>query len=111
LEDDVPWVREPLRRAAAAAGLRADQVTVGGGRTEALTAAHEYGDLVLCTRRWAQRHHLRWRRLGDVEVSRTYTLKQPSDEGLPAGLRRAVPPLARALGLEPYEDVPARAHG
>ena len=43
-EDDVPAVRDPLRDAAHAAGLRADQVVVGTEEREAWIRVHERGD-------------------------------------------------------------------
>ncbi|SDU66047.1 DNA-binding transcriptional regulator, LysR family [Jiangella alkaliphila] len=97
-EDDVPWVRDPVRRAARLAGLLDDQLCVGTSDTEALTCALEYGDAILCTPAWAAAHRLRWRPLGDVAVRRTYAVA-----GRPRVARELVdavlPALARAAGL------------
>lgn len=107
-EDDVPWVRDPVRRAAGAAGLRPDQVLVGTGRTDALTAAHEHGDVLLCTRAWATRQDLRWRDLAGVDVARSYAFLQPSGaRGTPMALQAALPALARAVGLDAPVPEPA----
>lgn len=102
-EDDVPWVRDPVHRAARLAGLLDRQLRVGTPDTEALTGALEYGDAILCTRAWAAVHRLRWRPLGDVAVRRSYAVAvrpQVSRELVGALL----PALATAAGLTWGED-------
>ncbi|WP_162605637.1 LysR family transcriptional regulator [Jiangella ureilytica] len=102
-EDDVPWVRDPVHRAARQAGLLDRQLRVGTPDTEALTAALEYGDAILCTRAWAAAHRLRWRPLGDVAVRRSYAVAarpQVSRELVGALL----PALATAAGLAGLVD-------
>ncbi|SDT28626.1 DNA-binding transcriptional regulator, LysR family [Jiangella sp. DSM 45060] len=97
-EDDVPWVRDPVRRAGRLAGLLDGQLRVGTPDTEALTCALEYGDAVLCTPAWAAAHRLRWRPLGDVAVRRAYAVAGRAR--VPRELAGAVlPALARAAGL------------
>jgi DNA-binding transcriptional LysR family regulator len=97
-EDDVPWVRDPVRRAARAAGLLDGQLLVGTPATEALTGALEYGDAILCPQAWAAAQRLRWRPLGDVEVRRTYAVAVRPQ--VPRELVTALlPALARAAGL------------
>lgn len=59
-EDDVPAVRDPLRTAAFAAGLRADQVVVGTPPAEAWTRVHEWDDVVLAGAAEARREGLAW---------------------------------------------------
>ncbi|WP_158564311.1 LysR family transcriptional regulator [Jiangella anatolica] len=97
-EDDVPWVRDPVRRTARLAGVLDGQLRVGTPATEALTCALEYGDAILCTPAWAAAHGLRWRPLGDVAVRRTYAVA--ARPGVPRELVDAVlPALAGAAGL------------
>ena len=104
-EDDVPWVRDVVRRASRSAGLRPDQVEIGSSRTAALTAAFEYADVIVCTEAWAARNDLRWRELADVELRRSYAVALPPGGSLPAGFEDAIPALARAVGLEPMREV------
>lgn len=103
-EDDVPWVRDLVIRAARSAGLGPDQVVVGAPRTTALTAAYEYADAIVCTAPWAARHDLRWRAFGDLELERSYTLELATGMRPPPGLDGAVPALARAVGLAPIRE-------
>ncbi|MDN5852604.1 MAG: LysR family transcriptional regulator [Actinomycetia bacterium] len=104
-EDDVPWVRDIVIRAARSAGLRPDQVVVGSSRTTALTATYEYADAIICTASWAAKHDLTWREIGDVEVNRTYAIRTPPGARLPAAVAGAIPGLARAVGLEPAREM------
>lgn len=60
VEDDVAWVREPVRAAAAGAGLRADQVATGTADDDAWTAVHEWDDVVVATAAEAERERLHW---------------------------------------------------
>jgi hypothetical protein len=102
-EDDVPWVRDPVHRAARMAGLLDRQLRVGSPDTEALTGALEYGDAILCTRAWAAAHRLRWRPLGDVEVRRSYAVAARPQ--VPRELVGALlPALATAAGLIEGEE-------
>ncbi|RIQ34164.1 hypothetical protein DY240_03925, partial [Jiangella rhizosphaerae] len=104
-EDDVPWIRDPVRRAARLAGLLDDQVRVGTSGTEALTCALEYGDAILCTPAWAAAHRLRWRPLGDVAVRRSYTVA--SRPRVARELVLAVrPALSLAAGLVTDQEEP-----
>lgn len=59
-EDDVPAVRDPLRTAAFAAGLRAEQVLLGTPDEEAWTRVHEWDDVVLASAAEARREGLAW---------------------------------------------------
>ncbi|WP_165358568.1 LysR family transcriptional regulator [Haloactinopolyspora alba] len=97
-EDDVPWVRDPLRRAARAAGLRDDQVRADTTPTQAMTNALEHGDAVLCTQARADALGLHWRPLGDVVLRRTYSVASGSPVDS-ATVRSAFPALALAAGL------------
>nr|WP_246402282.1 LysR family transcriptional regulator [Jiangella mangrovi] len=97
-EDDVPWVRDPVHRAARRAGLLDGQLRVGTPDTEALTGALEFGDAILCTRAWAAAHRLRWRPLGDVAVRRSYAVAVRPQVSRPL-VDSLLPALARAAGL------------
>lgn len=72
-EDDVPTVRDPLRTAAFAAGLRADQVVVGAPAAEAWTRVHEWDDVVLASAAEAHREGVAWSPL-TVPLVRGYRL-------------------------------------
>lgn len=99
-EDDVPAVREPVRAAAAEAGLRADQVVVGTGEAEAWTSVHEWDDVVVATRAEAEREALEFFEPDRVGLRRGYRLL--GDGGLGRDDRTAlVRRLARGLGGEP----------
>ena len=104
-EDDVPWVRDVVRRAARGAGLRPDQVTVGSSRTTVLTASYEHGDVIICTQAWATRNDVHWRELAGVELRRSYAIALPPGTSVPHGVESAAPALARAVGLEPVRVV------
>ncbi len=71
-EDDVPAVRDPLRAAARAAGLRADQVAVGTEPREAWIRVHEHGDAVLASAAEARREGLAWSVLARPRLARGY---------------------------------------
>jgi DNA-binding transcriptional LysR family regulator len=106
-EDDVPWVRDVVTRAAARAGLGPAQVRVETSRTDVLTEVHGSGDLLLCSAREAADHGLSWtplaglpgpvlRRGWRVAVSE----RAAGAERLVALLPQVDGPLARALGCE-----------
>lgn len=73
-EDDVPAVRDPLRDAGRAAGLRADQVVVGTDPREAWIRVHERGDVVLASAAEAAREGLAWSELARPRLTRGYRL-------------------------------------
>lgn len=73
-EDDVPAVRDRLREACYAAGLRADQVVVGTSADEAWTRVHERGDAVLAAAGEAEREGVAWSALGGLALVRGYRL-------------------------------------
>lgn len=73
-EDNVPVVRDPLREACYAVGLRADQVIIGMTDEEAWTRAHERDDVVLATAREADREQLAWSDLRGPALCRGYRL-------------------------------------
>ncbi|WP_162254253.1 MULTISPECIES: LysR family transcriptional regulator [unclassified Nocardioides] len=98
-EDDVPWIRDRVVRAARASGLAPHQLRIGAGRTESVTAALDLGDVIVCTPGWAARHDLRWRSLGGLELVRSYAFTSQPDATLPAGIEVLEKPLADALGL------------
>lgn len=104
-EDDVPWVRDRIVRAARSAGLRPDQIVIGSSRTTALTSAYEHDDAIICTAAWAAKHDLMWREIADVEVSRSYALSVPPGARLPDAVGGAIPGLAKAVGLEPIGEM------
>lgn len=74
-EDDVPWVRDRLRTALGAAGVRPDQLVVGAAESEVLARVLDDGDAALAPRGWAEGHGLRWRALGDLDLVRGYAVR------------------------------------
>ncbi|MDO9379523.1 MAG: LysR family transcriptional regulator [Nocardioidaceae bacterium] len=117
LEDDVPWVRDPVRRHAARAGLAPAQVAVGTPRLLAVADVIEHADVLVCTHAEAEHHGLAWQPLAALDPWRGYRLASaPRAAHRPdADLLDAVrPPLARALGLtagpaRPLDVAPAEA--
>lgn len=97
VEDVVPAIHDPLRSAAFAAGLRADQFLTGTPDVEAWTCAHEFDDVVLASERQAAQHDLAWRPLDRPDVHRNYRLG--GSDALTAAEREAMlPRLASGLG-------------
>lgn len=95
-EDDVPAVRDPVRAACFAAGLRADQVVLGTSVSEAWTRVHERGDVVLAAAVEARRQEAAWSALA-VPVARGYRLA--GDVELEPGMRTPLlSRLAQGLG-------------
>ncbi|SDS80173.1 DNA-binding transcriptional regulator, LysR family [Brevibacterium sandarakinum] len=132
IEDDVPHVRDRIRRAAESMGLLPYQVVADSSDPAAVAAVLGDGDLLLCSDAEAEDLGLNWQPLLEPAVSRGYTLAATSGDdaealgafseeiadclgGVPAGTRsgdgsedatgRNVP--ARATG----RDVPAGTPG
>ncbi|MDT9594715.1 LysR family transcriptional regulator [Nocardioides zeae] len=100
-EDDVPPVRDPLRLACFAAGLRHDQVRVGTPDAEAWTSVFEHGDVVLASAAEAARQGVGWAPLVGPVDARGYRLEAPASTAGPlAGPERAglLARLAAGLG-------------
>ncbi|MDN5724883.1 MAG: LysR family transcriptional regulator [Propionibacteriales bacterium] len=70
VEDDMPGVGDPLRRAAWSVGLRRDQLLFSAPAGESVVRAHERGDLLLATRREAGTVELDWLPLADLDLAR-----------------------------------------
>ncbi|MGY4718557.1 LysR family transcriptional regulator [Naumannella cuiyingiana] len=87
-EDDVPAVRDRLRDAVFAAGLRADQLIISTPAAEAWTRVHERGDVVVASAAEADREELAWSPPGRLDLARGYRLAGPAE--LTAGDRAAL---------------------
>jgi DNA-binding transcriptional LysR family regulator len=73
-EDDVPHIRDPLTRLRDAVGLRPAQVAVAPDLTSAAAETLCSRDLLLCSRDQADDLGLTWRPIGDLTLTRGFTL-------------------------------------
>src|SRR5699024_476975 len=73
-EDNVPHIRDRIRRAAEPAGLLPFQVVVDHSDSAAVAAVLTDGDLLLCTEDEAADLRLPWAPLIDPQVARGYVL-------------------------------------
>ncbi|WP_420097269.1 LysR family transcriptional regulator [Brevibacterium sediminis] len=79
-EDNIPHIRDRIRRSAETAGLLPYQVVVDTSDPEAVAAVLSDGDLMLCSEAEAAELDLPWTPLIDPVISRGYTLRAVSDE-------------------------------
>lgn len=98
-EDDVPPVRDPVRAACFAAGLRHDQVRVATEPGEAWTSVFEHGDVVLASAAEAARAGVGWSPLVDPVVARAYRLEGDAAAVGLSGAERAATLARVASGL------------
>lgn len=73
-EDDVPHVRDPVTRIGDAVGLQPAQVVVASALTSALAAVLDSDDFLLASARQASELGLHWRPIGEVRVTRGFTV-------------------------------------
>ncbi|MEU8786641.1 LysR family transcriptional regulator [Streptomyces sp. NPDC048637] len=73
-EDDVPHIRDPLTRLRDAVGLRPAQLAVAADLPTAVAEALCSGDLLLCSPAQAEELDLSWRPIGEITLSRGFTL-------------------------------------
>ncbi|GGP50170.1 LysR family transcriptional regulator [Saccharothrix coeruleofusca] len=98
-EDDVPHVRDRVRRLGHAVGLQPAQVVVAGSLVAAVAEVLASDDLLLCARGQAEELGLHWRPVGELDAARGYDVTARSRED---GRRvRALPPalIGRCLGV------------
>ena len=81
-EDNVPHIRERIRRSAETAGLLPYQVVVDTSEPDAVAAVLSDGDLMLCSEAEAAELNLDRAPLIDPVISRGYTLTAGSDEDI-----------------------------
>ena len=81
-EDNVPHIRDRIRRSAETAGLLPYQVVVDTSEPDAVAAVLSDGDLMLCSEAEAAELNLDWAPLIDPVISRGYTLTAGSDEDI-----------------------------
>jgi DNA-binding transcriptional LysR family regulator len=97
-EDDVPHVRDRIRRLGHAVGLQPAQVVVMSSLVAATAEVLASSDLLLCSRSQAAELGLHWRPIGELDAARGYDVTARSrDDGK---LLRALPPalIGRCLG-------------
>ncbi|MFE3600793.1 LysR family transcriptional regulator [Streptomyces sp. NPDC059142] len=73
-EDDVPHIRDPLKRLCDAVGLRPSQHLMASGLAAGAAEALYSDDLLLCSRAEAADLRLAWRPLGEVELVRGFAV-------------------------------------
>ncbi|MEO3975296.1 LysR family transcriptional regulator [Streptomyces sp. CAU 1734] len=97
-EDDVPHIRDPLTRLRDAVGLRPVQLAAA---SDPLTAAADVlsgGDLLLCSPAQAAELGLHWRPIGEITLSRGFTLTVAADGDPRSVTARLGDSMARCLG-------------
>ncbi|QJA00254.1 LysR family transcriptional regulator [Leifsonia sp. PS1209] len=99
-EDDLPHLRDPLTRAAYAAGLLPGQLPVDASVTSALAAVLADGDLLLCTSAEARDLGLHWRPFTGLPLARGFALAGDSAHDVDAVRTAVADELAAALGAE-----------
>jgi DNA-binding transcriptional LysR family regulator len=105
-EDDRPWVRDVVRRAAGRSGLSPAQVVVGSPTLTAVTDVLAHDDVWLATPLEAAGHDLAWRPVADLPVRRAYRLavgRGGAAAAGPAVRRRLLAAVGPALGLDVVE--------
>ena len=103
-EDDVPHVRDRMRRLCDAVGLRPAQLVVESSLTAAAAAVMCSGDLLLCSPPQAEELGFHWRPVGESGFARGFAVAATAD-GDPERLRaRLGDDLADCLGAETAAD-------
>ncbi|MEV0645389.1 LysR family transcriptional regulator [Phytomonospora sp. NPDC050363] len=97
-EDDVPHIRDPVRRLCDAAGLRPTQLAIGSSLVTATAEVFSSHDRLLCSRAQAEELGLRWRPIGDVGVERGFSVAADSDRDAEHIRIELAADVARALG-------------
>ncbi|MFI8931730.1 LysR family transcriptional regulator [Streptomyces sp. NPDC053474] len=105
-EDDVPHIRDPLTRLRDSLGLRPAQLAAAADLTGAAAEALGGRDLLLCSPAQAAELGLVWRPIGELALSRGFTLAAAA-EGNPHHLQaRLGEAITRCLGAA-IQAVPA----
>ncbi|MGH3376660.1 MAG: hypothetical protein ACRDP6_18155, partial [Actinoallomurus sp.] len=73
-EDDISLFSDPLRSAAARAGLPGERIRVTSATATALAEMLAGHGLLLCAEQFAQRHQVAWAPLADMSLRRGYDL-------------------------------------
>lgn len=81
-EDNVPHIRDRIRRSAESAGLLPYQIVVDTSDPDAVAAVLSDGDLLLCSEAEAAELELPWTSLIDPAISRGYTLAAGADDDI-----------------------------
>lgn len=107
-EDDVPHIRDPLARLRDAIGLRPAQLAAATDLTAATAEVLCTDDLLLCSPAQAGELALNWRPIGEITLSRGFTLAAPAD-GDPQRIEaRLGDALTRCLGADTRPDATGR---
>ncbi|WP_207391345.1 LysR family transcriptional regulator [Streptomonospora litoralis] len=106
-EDDVPHIRDRIRRHGDAAGLQPSQVAVSTALASAAARVLCSADLLLCSAAQARQLRLHWRPIGEIEPARGYTVAAGTgtdgrwvEEALDLGLARCLGATAAGRGSE-----------
>ena len=76
-EDDIPNVADRVRRLGDATGLAPSQIGVAASLVTATGAVLSSADLLVCSPRQAEDLRLHWRPLGEIALTRNYTVVGP----------------------------------
>ena len=111
-EDDVPHVRDPLRRLGHRAGLLPAQITVAASLIAAASETMRVDDFLLCSAIQASEFGLTWRPLAGDLVARGYSisaLTSADAEHVRASLESHVGPILGVPGAVDEQVRGARA--
>ncbi|MFB7056578.1 LysR family transcriptional regulator [Streptomyces vinaceus] len=97
-EDDVPHIRDPLTRLRDALGLRPVQLAIAPDLTNAIAEVLRTSDLLLCSGAQADEFGLDWRPIGEIALSRGYSLAATPDVNLQHVQERLGSAITHCLG-------------
>ncbi|KIH98347.1 LysR family transcriptional regulator [Streptomonospora alba] len=103
-EDDVPHVRDRIRRLGESVGLQPAQVAVASAFTAAAAQVLDSADLLLCSAAQARELGLHWRPAGGVDPVRGYAVAAADGEDAERIERDLAEGLARCLGAADPEE-------
>ncbi|MFD0774205.1 LysR family transcriptional regulator, partial [Streptomonospora algeriensis] len=104
-EDDVPHVRDRVRRLAESVGLQPAQIAAASAFTAAAAQVLDSADLLLCSAAQARELGLYWRPMGGIDPVRGYAVAAADGEDAERIERDLAEGLARCLGASGDEEV------
>jgi DNA-binding transcriptional LysR family regulator len=98
-EDDVPHIRDRVMRIRDAVGLKPTQVVVSAALTTAVAEVLDSTDLLLASQKQADDLGLHWRRIGELQLVRSFDVAAEFRADADRIRTRLWPPVARCLGV------------